>query len=143
MHSTISDIFGRFQNLNLVVLIEDLRRNLTAAGNWASGDLLCPVAHGMPDGAAIERLKYLSQAVNLDAACRYAACELGTHDVIVRRFVDQWDATPAAAWLLNELEQIWAERLEDALFMTDLLQLDGGPVVDHAGKKELLGSPAR
>lgn len=140
MIAPLREIFERFQNLNLIFLIEDLRRNLAATGNWASSELLCPVAHGMPDGATVERLKYLSQAVNLDAACKYAACEVGAHETTIRHFVDLWDSTPAPMWLLQELEQIWAERVEDADFVTAFLQLDDHVVVHDAGENLLVGS---
>lgn len=139
--SPLRPIFERFQNLNLIFLIQDLRKHLAAAGNWASGELLCPVAHGMPDGTTVKRLKYLSQAIGLDAACRCAAGELGTDELVIRQFVDFWDATPTTAWLLVELEAIWAERMDDADFMTDILHLDESFQVRHAGENHLVGSP--
>jgi hypothetical protein len=45
-------IFERFQNLNLIVLIEDLRRNLVSIDRWIAksfkdgSNLMCPLAHG-------------------------------------------------------------------------------------------------
>jgi hypothetical protein len=141
MQAPLRPIFERFQNLNLVFLIEDLRRNLAATGNWAAGALLCPVAHGMRDGAMVQRLKYLSQAVDLDAACRCAALELGTQERIIRQFVDLWDSEPATFWLLEELEQIWAERVEDAQFVTEFLGRDDYVMVNDVGEYQLVGSP--
>lgn len=117
-------IFARFQNLNLVFLIEDLRRGLTARGGWLENAHLCPVAHGMPDGDTIEHLEYLNHARNLDAACTFAARVLGARPGEVELFVERWDEAPLAPWLLEELEQIWLERVEDAECMQEVLALD-------------------
>jgi hypothetical protein len=121
MSDNVRHIFERFHNLNLAFLIEDLRRNLTAVGNWESAQKLCPVAHAMPDGATVRQLRYLSQEVNLRRACEHAAGFLGARPAEVLTFVERWDAMPFAPWLLHELETIWAERLEDALLMQELL----------------------
>ena len=114
MRVNLRHIFERFQNLNLAFLIEDLRRNLTTVGNWESSQKLCPVAHGMPDGAAVKQLRYLSQEVDLERACEYAAALVGAERRDVIRFVELWDAEPYGIWLLQELEAIWQERLNDA-----------------------------
>lgn len=112
---TIFNVFGHFQNLNLLVLLDDLRTGRTARGAWASGLLLCPIAHGMPDGQLVGDLQYLSHAEELDRACDYAARHLGADPAAVVWFVDLWDSRPAAAdWLILQLEALWAERLEDA-----------------------------
>ena len=115
------DIFSRFQNLNLLVLIQDLRRRLTTSGDWETDHYLCPVAHGMPDGATVRHLKYLSQSVNLEKACSYAAMTLGAYGEAVRRFVDLWDTYPYPEWLLEVLEHIWLERRQDADAMQRVL----------------------
>lgn len=117
MTVNLREIFARFQNLNLLILIQDLRRLLVTTGDWESENLLCPVAHGMPDGDTVDRLKYLSQAVNLDRACTFAAAVLGTYGEAVRRFVDLWDSSPYPEWLLGVLEHLWQERLTDAMAM--------------------------
>lgn len=110
----LREIFTRFQNLNLLILMEDLRRQFITRGDWETDHHLCPVAHGMPDGATVNRLKHMSQALNLERACAYAATVLGTSGEAVRRFVDLWDSFPYGPWLLTVLEHIWRERLEDA-----------------------------
>ena len=46
----IRDLFGRFQNLNLLILREDLRRGWAARGDWAENRSLCPLAHGLTSG---------------------------------------------------------------------------------------------
>ena len=120
----LRSIFARFQNLNLVFLIEDLRRGLTARGGWLEHANLCPVAHGMPDGDTIQHLEYLNHARNLDAACAFAARVLGARPGEVELFVERWDEAPLAPWLLEELEQIWLERVEDAECMQEVLALD-------------------
>src|SRR5687767_13408593 len=113
-------IFERFQNLNLAFLLEDLRRNLTAVGNWEAAQKLCPVAHGMPDGAAVAQLRYLSQEINLERACEYAAALMGAQGREVFRFVELWDHKPYAEWLLDELDAIWQERLADAVAVQEV-----------------------
>jgi hypothetical protein len=115
MRVNLRHIFERFQNLNLVFLIEDLRRNLTTVGNWESSQKLCPVAHGMPNGAAVKQLRYLSQEVDLERACEYAAGLVGADGREVIRFVEFWDSEHYALWLLEELEAIWRERVNDAV----------------------------
>src|SRR6267142_5430312 len=125
---SLRPIFARFQNLNLVFLIEDLRRGLTARGGWLEHANLCPVAHGMPDGDTIEHLEYLNYARNLDAACAFAARVLGARPGEVELFVERWDDAQLGPWLLEELEQIWNERVEDAVCMQDILALDAPAV---------------
>jgi hypothetical protein len=124
MTAKLHPIFARFQNLNLVFLIEDLRRGLTARGGWLEHANLCPVAHGMPDGDTIQHLEYLNHARNLDAACTFAARVLGARPGEVELFVERWDEAPRAPWLLEELEQMWRERVEDAECMQEVLALD-------------------
>src|SRR5687768_10854731 len=104
---TIFRVFGHFQSLNLLVLLDDLRTGRTAQGTWAEGALLCPVAHGMPFGQLVYDLQYLSHAAELDRACDYAARQLGAEPAAVARFVELWDShafTPR--WLIRQLEAL-------------------------------------
>lgn len=112
----VRQVFAHFQNLNLRVLIEDLRRGQVTRGNWSFlAEDLCPVAHGMPSGRAVNVLHYLCQAVDLPRACRHAAQEMGVPARFVERFVLSWDAGGMSQeWLLDQLEAIWAERRADA-----------------------------
>ncbi len=111
----VKQIFVYFQNLNLRILIENLRRGLVTRGNWSFADDLCPVAHGMPSGHVVGTLRYLSQAVDLPRACHLAAQEMGMPPRFLERFVLTWDqGTLSEQWLLDQLEAIWAERLADA-----------------------------
>ena len=48
--SRVYSVFGHFQNLNLLALLQDLREGRTARQAWLAGSLLCPVAHGLPHG---------------------------------------------------------------------------------------------
>jgi hypothetical protein len=112
---TVRQVFAHFQNLNLRVLMEDLRRGLVTRGNWSFVDDLCPVAHGMPTGQTVGLLRYLSQAIDLPRACRLAAQETGVPARYIERFVISWDCGDMSAeWLLAQLQMIWAERLADA-----------------------------
>jgi hypothetical protein len=108
------DIFGRFQNLNLLALLHDLRSgNLTRRG-WSFGRLLCPVAHGMPAGRQVQVLSAMGQTAGLERSCDYAAKEIGADFQDVLEFVNAWDNDMDDDWLLAQLEAIWRERLEDA-----------------------------
>jgi hypothetical protein len=112
---TVRQVFAHFQNLNLRVLIDDLRQGQVTRGNWSFADDLCPLAHGMPSGQAVGLLRYLSQAVDLPRACRQAAEELGGSPRYLERFVLSWDCGDMSPeWLLQQLEALWAERLADA-----------------------------
>src|SRR5262249_42005703 len=100
----------------------DLRTGRAALGDWASGVRLCPVAHGLPEGQAVNVLRVLSQSVELKRACDLAARRLGADPDGVRQFVELWDEQAFdAPWLLGELEAIWRERLADADAVQDLL----------------------
>jgi hypothetical protein len=118
----IRDVFGYFQNLNLLVLIQDLRDGRTARHTWSSGSELCPVAHGLADGSDVQELVVLGQASELDEGCLQAARHIGADPGAVLRFVRSWDeeALPPDR-LLRELEELWRERLEDAQAMQEVL----------------------
>ena len=118
----VREIFARFQNLNLRVLIEGLRRGQVAGGDWGFADNLCPVAHGLAGGQSVSVLRYLSQAVDLPRACQSAAADLGVPPGYVERFVAIWDTGGLSReWLLEKLEAIWMERYEDADAMQEFL----------------------
>jgi hypothetical protein len=115
VHSIIQSVFGHFQNLNLLVLLDDLRRERVTHDAWATGKLLCPVAHGMPFGQFVSDLRYLGQTAKLERACDYAARQLGADPANVHRFVELWDShTFSTNWLQGQLELVWKERQADA-----------------------------
>jgi hypothetical protein len=119
-------VFGHFQNLNLLALLQDLREGRAARQAWLSGSLLCPVAHGLPHGAQVQRLRELGQAADLSEGCDFAARHLGTDPGAVLRFVRSWDDEVLSSdSLLRQLEEMWQERLADAQAVQELLQ--GGP----------------
>ena len=112
----IHAVFSHFQNLNLLALLRDLRDGRTARQAWLSGSLLCPVAHGLPAGSQVEELSILGQAANLGDGCRFAARLLGARPDAVLHFVRSWDDEAISrCWLLQQLEEMWEERLADAL----------------------------
>lgn len=116
-------VFGHFQNLNLLALIEDLRAGRTARQAWLSGRHLCPVAHGLRRGDQVLEIRYLGQAADLTAGCRYAARFIGAEPTDVLRFVRSWDEDElGTAGLLAQLEEMWDERLADAEVTQDVLQ---------------------
>jgi hypothetical protein len=115
VYPIIQGVFGRFQNLNLLVLVDDLRRQRVTHDAWVAGKILCPVAHGMPFGQLVSDLRYLGQTAGLGRACDYAARQLGADPVNVHRFVELWDShTFSTDWLLCQLEHMWHERQDDA-----------------------------
>ena len=121
--STIRDVFGHFQNLNLLVLVQDLRDGRTARQAWFAGSEWCPVAHGLPAGRQVRALAALGQSADLSKGCDYAALHLGADPNAVRRFVRLWDEEIFSdIWLLRQLQEIWEERLEDAEAVQELLQ---------------------
>lgn len=120
---SIRDVFGHFHNLNLLALVQDLRRGEAARRGWSSpGALLCPVAHGLPAGRQVRELNALGQTAELDVGCDYAARYLGAAREAVLRFVRLWDEEVIRSdWLLRQLEELWAERLADAEAVQALL----------------------
>jgi hypothetical protein len=125
----IHDVFGRFQNLNLLALLHDLRSARTAHADWFSGNLLCPLAHGLNSGQQVREVNFLSQIANLKRACAYAAQCLGADYETVAHFVKSWDDnTLGAEVLIRYLEEIWSERLEDAEVVQQVI--NGTPLKD-------------
>ena len=118
----IRDVFGHFQNLNLLALIYDLDQDRTARQAWASGSRLCPVAHGLPAEQQVQQLSVLGQIAGLGQGCDVAARHLGANPRSVERFVRSWDTgTLSRFWLLQQLYELWLERLEDAEAVQEML----------------------
>ena len=116
-------VFDYFQNLNLLVLLEDLRHGQTARGSWITGSLLCPIAHGLGDAEIVADMRYLQEAAPLPRSCDYAARRLGADPESVYRFVIDWDRGRIAPERLREqLEAIWRERVEDAAAVQEVLE---------------------
>ena len=67
----IHQVFGHFQNLNLLALLHDLQSSEIAHHAWSSSGRLCPVAHGLPAGTKVRELTRLGQAANLDVGCDF------------------------------------------------------------------------
>ncbi len=119
----IRDVFGHFQNLNLLALLHDLEQDRTARQAWASDRLLCPVAHGLADGQQVQRLSVLGQIAELGQGCDLAARQLGADPAAVFRFVCSWDGEAISRyWLWQQLNELWQERRADAEAVQELLQ---------------------
>jgi hypothetical protein len=132
--STIHEVFGHFQNLNLLGLLHDLRDGRAARQAWLSGNLLCPIAHGLPAGQHVREVACLGQINDLESGCDYAARHLGADPHAVLRFVRSWDeGLIGRDWLTRQLEEMWQERLADAEFWQELLQQESGEVQQEAG----------
>src|SRR5260370_33955823 len=124
-NAVIQGVFGHFQNLNLLVLLDDLRCERVTHHTWSTGKNLCPVAHGMPSGQLVSDLRYLGQTAKLERACDYAARHLAgrrADPATVHRFVELWDShTFSTTWLLWQLKLIWRERQADADAVQEVL----------------------
>ncbi|MCI0461441.1 MAG: hypothetical protein L0Z62_31205 [Gemmataceae bacterium] len=143
MSASIRAVFGHFQNLNLLALLHDLRSDQTARQAWSTGTRLCPIAHGLRAGQQVRELTILGQAA--DDGCDYAARHLGADPVAVLRFVRSWDEeTLSRLGLLQQLQELWEERLADAEAVQALLH--GVAAVPEAGaveRGEERASPSR
>jgi hypothetical protein len=123
----IEAVFGHFQNLNLLALREDLRAGRTARQAWHMGSQLCPVAHGLPRGSHVQRLRVLGQDADLHVGCEFAAQQLGAEPEAVLRFVRWWDEeTASTGMLLRQLDEMWEERLADAEAVQGVLETGVG-----------------
>jgi hypothetical protein len=132
VNATVRAVFGHFQNLNLLALVQDLHAGRAARGGWTSGTLLCPVAHGLAAGREVRALNVLGQEADIALGCDYAAHCLGADANAVLRFVRSWDDEMLGdAGLLRQLEELWEERLADAEAVQELLHGvgPGGPGV--------------
>lgn len=114
----IRDIFSRFQNLNLVFLIEDLKRGLVARSFWVAPredhrapTSTCPIAHGWSQArhdcrTMVVRLPYEDIGPGLEAV------SLGTE------FIIWWDEpddhVARRSLLIHILKGILQERMDDA-----------------------------
>jgi hypothetical protein len=118
----IRSIFSHFENLNLLGLIADLRASQVARHGWSRGSLLCPIAHGLPSGSEVSKLGWMGQNFDVAHGCTFAAHSLGVNPAAVLRFVCSWDdQSLSREWLLKQLEELWIERLENALAVQDVL----------------------
>jgi hypothetical protein len=128
VHPRIRAVFGHFQNLNLLALLHDLASGQTTKWGWSSGSFLCPVAHGLPARQDVMELNILGQTQDLIQGCYRAAHRLGADPAAVLEFVRSWDeGTIAARWLFSQLEELWYERLEDAVTFQAVLQGQNPP----------------
>jgi hypothetical protein len=120
--SSTRELFAHFQNLNLLVLLEDLRLDRPASGAWSTGTWLCPVAHGLSAGRHVEQLKALGQTAEPGLDCCYAASDIGADPGLISRFVRSWDEKSfGPKRLLQQLEELWQERLDDAEAVQEVL----------------------
>lgn len=141
--SWVRAVFGHFQNLNLLALLGDLREARTAQQAWLSGSLLCPVAHGLPNGTQVRHLSAQGQVTELDEGCHFAARLLGAEPEDVLRFVRLWDeGTVSQVWLLRQLELVWEERLADAQALQGFLHEESG-VAAREGQESEPSAPPR
>ena len=118
----VRNVFDYFQNLNLLVLLEDLRQGRVARETWLSGSLLCPVAHGLGTEQQVAELYSVDQETGMLPACGFAAQQLGAKPEEIMSFVQRWDEGRISEQsLLRQLQSLWEERLEDAELMQELL----------------------
>ena len=102
-------IFERFQNLNLIVLREDLRRGLVARKVWIQDSLvvgntkLCPLAHGW--SGCFREVGSCEARIRTDKLFGFNSLA----------FTTPWDDRKLSdAELVAVIDSIFAERLADA-----------------------------
>src|SRR5438552_5392590 len=131
-HPLIQSLFGRFLNLNLMILREDLRLGAVARSTWSTRRTLCPLAHGLMNADMVQQFLWPFKASKSDRAYRTAARQLGVPLSDVYHFVRLWDSNEFGPdWLADQLDVLWSERLADADFMQAILE--GG--VSPAGER--------
>lgn len=116
-------IFSRFENLNLLILMEDLRRGMVSRTFWVQPETknMCPIAHGSK-GRLKESLSIEELRLNPDASLATTNCELANIPLhIGEKFYRLWDDVDddnnplmADRELLAILTDIYNERLADA-----------------------------
>jgi hypothetical protein len=91
----IHEVFGHFQNLNLLVLMQDLRAGQIARQSWSTGSSLCPIAHGLPAGRDVRRLVVMGQEADLRRGCAFAA---GVLALMAKPFIASCVAGMSRVW---------------------------------------------
>lgn len=154
MRDALRNIFSRFQNLNLRVLIDDLKRGQVAKGKWSSyRDFvepmqklfwtdspevevsfnyrsirqveICPMLHGAC--TALEG--------DSEYRCEVLGRQLGVPEWVVHKFIQWWDRNPPVEvkqTLLSVLEDIWQERLTDANAVQEVITDVEFPASTHS-----------
>ncbi len=132
-HPLIQSLFGRFQNLNLMILREDLRRGSVATSTWFGSRALCPLAHGLMNADMAQQLLWPSRASKSERAYRIAARQLGVPLSDVDRFVRLWDSNEFGPdWLADQLDILWWERRADADLMQTILESGASPAGEQS-----------
>lgn len=111
--STIRPIFERFQNLNLLTLIHDLRADQVMRGDWdskGSSYQSCPIAHGWFCG--FEEMSQRRMEENKPPLSEVGLAQVS--ESIGQDFIFWWDTYEDDGTLLSTLEKILAERFADA-----------------------------
>lgn len=125
-------IFGRFQNLNLLFLREDLIRGIVARGKWVDyvQKITCPLQHGQPglcsaEGCDGPKLKNLGFSDWYSIEC------------VGFRFVCWWDEQ---TWMPGSYEKAYATRLvlEAVNELLDERRADSDAVQEMISNKELV-----
>lgn len=105
----IKRLFARFENLNLFVLIADLRGKSCAYASWIDGRHSCPIAHGFRNGT----VNYADD----DEQIYLHAGIPKTEWAAATQFIGWWDDGAfdnVDSFLFEVLEEIAAERMADA-----------------------------
>lgn len=128
----LKNLFGRFENLNLRVLMDDVRTGNVAFEAWVYDvypkihfPKLCPVAHGWQ-----QRCDTSETEDNLFAAA-------GVPRWLGSRFIEWWDnesKDETKPFLLVALRELWDERLADAEAVQCLIHGEAAALV-----KEVMG----
>jgi hypothetical protein len=64
----------------------------------------------------------LEQISDLPHGCAHAAQYLGANPEAIHRFISSWDdRSLSGGWLLHQLEELWQERLENAVAVQEVI----------------------
>jgi hypothetical protein len=121
-------IFERFQNLNLIVLLEDLRKGQVARNSWTTkisykpiSIEICPIAHGWS--------KYISPEVNGKYFFTFpsdrnikSAEMIGVDVKNIKSFLHWWDSAKSYMEVTQELLQLLQSILDERLADADVVQ---------------------
>jgi len=135
MLDQFKDLFGRFQNLNLINLKIDLESHLVSMGMWAYKDLgdihMCPMAHGVD--CSINRREVVDDKYKREAVWKSKGWPVSD----IYDFAFWWDGKSYLGGDYKERQEqltqlinsMWQERLDDANTVQEILEQE--PLVEE------------
>ena len=114
----LKDIFGRFDNLNLVTLIGNLEEGRVIRYHWRQGSFMCPLWHQL--GGSAEAGSLLG---NSSSGGSFAQAAGLVDEETATSFISWWDSREnKQGRLLETVREIFDERLQDADAVQSVLE---------------------